>query len=242
MEEKAMSSVEVLAQAYNEWEGSADGSPSSWHQVGSHFLDSLRDNGYRVVEIDPAVKFQDQYAINKLVQKAIDHRKMGIPLSAQIAEELQAAGFTLTPSRIPDPIFTQDVGELKASRIGSGFKVQSFKVHKRHMLAALFGEEHPHGYPHGQARRIIEIILPRVVRRYLEKSKDYGENAQTLGLKGQFADINRKFVKLKRAWWDDKELHSESAEEVAEDMIAHLLLSLLFLDEKKSEVDDDEDS
>jgi hypothetical protein len=90
-------------------------------------------------------------------------------------------------------------------------------------------------YPTEQARRIVEGILPRVICRFIAKNRDYGENAQTLGLRGQFADLHRKYGKLRRAWWEGEQLYSESDTEVAEDMIAHLLLALLFAADRDDE-------
>lgn len=106
------------------------------------------------------------------------------------------------------------------------------------MQTLLFGHQDPPKYPTYQARTIVEVVLPRVIGRFLQKNSDYGENAQELGLKGQFADIWRKVGKLRAAWWEGKELKSEPATEVAEDLIAHLLLALYFAD---PEVDDWED-
>jgi hypothetical protein len=83
-------------------------------------------------------------------------------------------------------------------------------------------------FPTGQARRVCLEILPGVISLFLQKNVDYDENAQTLGYKGQFADIHRKYTKLYRGWWLGLPLRSEPAAEVAQDMIAHLLLGLLF--------------
>lgn len=91
------------------------------------------------------------------------------------------------------------------------------------------------GFPTLQAARVLQEILPPALERFLEKNKDYGDAAVHLGAKGQFADMNRKYWKIKAELWDGKRLESEPIEEVLEDMIGHCLLTLLFLrDEQKA--------
>jgi hypothetical protein len=90
-------------------------------------------------------------------------------------------------------------------------------------------------FPTEQARRVCVEILPGVLALFLRKNRDYRENAQTLGHKGQFADIHRKYTKLYLGWWEGIPLESEPAEEVAADMIAHLLLGLLFVADEESD-------
>jgi hypothetical protein len=74
--------------------------------------------------------------------------------------------------------------------------------------------------------RALDYELPFVIMRFARSSKDYGDGAQKLGLKGQFADINRKVLKLERALWDDVPLVGEPIEVVLQDLIAHCLLTL----------------
>jgi hypothetical protein len=81
------------------------------------------------------------------------------------------------------------------------------------------------GIPHEQALRIIRDILPKVLELYLEKAKDYPAWPD-LGVKGEFVEIWRKTHKLKLSVWDDQEMVSEGAMEIAKDQIAHLLLML----------------
>lgn len=102
-------------------------------------------------------------------------------------------------------------------------------------VKSLLGLESGWKFPTEQARRVCVEILPGVLALFLRKNRDYRENAQTLGFKGQFADIHRKYTKLKRGWWDGIPLESEPAEEVAADMIAHLLLGLLFVTDEESD-------
>lgn len=78
---------------------------------------------------------------------------------------------------------------------------------------------------------LLEILmdhLPEFLELFIRKNSEYGENAQTLGAKGQFADIWRKIGKLKTGLWDDKEhlLTSESVDEILLDLIGHCFLTL----------------
>jgi hypothetical protein len=58
--------------------------------------------------------------------------------------------------------------------------------------------------------RIMDSLVQPTLERFAHKSLDYGDGAQTLGIRGQFADINRKVLKLKRAMWDGVPLTDES--------------------------------
>lgn len=75
--------------------------------------------------------------------------------------------------------------------------------------------------------RIMDNIMPALVHRMVEKEKDYGDAYRHLGSRGQFSDINRKYWKLKRAVWDEKELVGEDVDEILDDIIAHCLLMKL---------------
>lgn len=62
---------------------------------------------------------------------------------------------------------------------------------------------------------------------FVERNKKYGESANRLGMRGQYADINRKVVLLERWIWDGVEPEgSEGIVEVCEDLIGHLLLTI----------------
>lgn len=84
-----------------------------------------------------------------------------------------------------------------------------------------------------QQQRIVENIVPNVLAMYLRKSQDYGDTAESLGERGQFADMHRKFGKLKRALWDGQVLHGESTRDILFDMIGHCLLTIDFLEQKE---------
>jgi hypothetical protein len=90
----------------------------------------------------------------------------------------------------------------------------------------------PDAYATAQAAKIFQDILPSVLDRFLVKNADYGDTADFLGAKGQFADINPKFWKLKKALWDGEKLHGEPVEEILADLIGHCLLTLYFLDKE----------
>jgi hypothetical protein len=86
-------------------------------------------------------------------------------------------------------------------------------------------------YATDQARVIFSEVLPVALERFVRKNADYGSTAKFLGARGQFADINPKFWKLKRALWDGEQLIGESTEEILYDLIGHCLLTLYFLDQ-----------
>jgi hypothetical protein len=94
------------------------------------------------------------------------------------------------------------------------------------------------GIPHEQCGRILTGSLQDAVKLFVRRQAEYGESANHLGAKGQFADINRKFWKLKRLMWDEnvpEDAISESAEEVLMDFIGHALLGIHFLRQEKQE-------
>ena len=84
-----------------------------------------------------------------------------------------------------------------------------------------------------QLDRICETHIPRFIELFSAKNEEYGENAFVLGVKGQYADMHRKFPKLKRALWDDEPLVHEPVEEVLMDLIGHCFLTLDLLAQEK---------
>lgn len=89
----------------------------------------------------------------------------------------------------------------------------------------------------GAYRVINEEIAPRVLEHFKAKQHDYrgGPAFLFLGSKGQFSDMNRKFWKLYAAIWEGQELDGEQPDEIAADMIGHLLLLLYTLQQEASE-------
>lgn len=85
--------------------------------------------------------------------------------------------------------------------------------------------------PQSAYSHINEVIIPEVIELFKSKQRDYsgGPAFMFLGTKGQFSDLNRKFWKLYAAVWEGKELEHEQPDEIAADMIGHLLLLIFGL-------------
>lgn len=77
-----------------------------------------------------------------------------------------------------------------------------------------------------QVKDIIDEHMPVWLDLFQMKSREYGEAAFELGAKAQFVDMNRKFVKLKAALWEEKELTTEGIDEILLDLIGHCFLTL----------------
>ena len=80
-----------------------------------------------------------------------------------------------------------------------------------------------------QVIALIEQDLPEFLELFISKSREYGDdNKFVLGSRGQFADMWRKFGKLKTGMWDGKEsqLTSEGVDEILLDLIGHCFLTL----------------
>lgn len=74
-------------------------------------------------------------------------------------------------------------------------------------------------------------IADRCLKLFLEKSKDYGdESHEFMGAVGQFSDIYRKIIKLKRALVDGVELQGEQPVEILMDLVAHCWLTIAMLE------------
>jgi hypothetical protein len=70
-------------------------------------------------------------------------------------------------------------------------------------------------------------IMPEWLALFARKNRDYGSgSAYELGVRGQYSDIHRKMIKLKRAMWDGEQLDFEDTEEIIKDLISHLFLTL----------------
>ena len=99
------------------------------------------------------------------------------------------------------------------------------------LLVSLNGDETD------ELRNILLQQLPEFLDLFIRKNREYGENAQTLGPKGQFADIWRKIAKLKTGLWEGKEdqLTSEGVDEILRDLIGHCLLTLSMRSREREE-------
>jgi muconolactone delta-isomerase len=89
--------------------------------------------------------------------------------------------------------------------------------------------------------RIEKYIGPEAMQRFLSKSKDYGEEHQHLGVKGQFSDIWRKVGKLKRALWEDIPMEHEDPIEMLQDLIGHCYLTIDLLNEEHRKLQQETD-
>ena len=70
-------------------------------------------------------------------------------------------------------------------------------------------------------------IMPEWLALFQRKNRDYGSgSAYDLGVRGQYSDIHRKMIKLKRAMWDGHDLDFEDTDEIIKDLISHLFLTL----------------
>lgn len=91
------------------------------------------------------------------------------------------------------------------------------------------------------SKHIFRKFLPVWSDLFLRKNADYGETGDLLGSRGQFADMWRKFGKLKRAMWDGEALTGEQPEEIIMDLIGHCFLSLYYIEvEKDAAIDREE--
>jgi len=71
------------------------------------------------------------------------------------------------------------------------------------------------------------------VKRFREKSSDYGDVFKELGIAGQYSDMHRKMYKLKRAMWEGEELKGEPPEEILSDLFGNILISIYLYEEAK---------
>lgn len=80
-----------------------------------------------------------------------------------------------------------------------------------------------------QAERCIEIMVA-AMSLFISKNAGYGEpDGDDLGSAGQWADMHRKIKLIKRHLWDKEPwTHHEPFEQVCEELIGHLLLTIDF--------------
>jgi hypothetical protein len=91
------------------------------------------------------------------------------------------------------------------------------------------------------AQRITVRLVQEFIEQFLEKNKDYTskpmpgfpegfENADVLGIQGQFAELWRKIWKLRKSLWEGEELVGEQPREVLMDLIGHCFLAIDMID------------
>jgi hypothetical protein len=74
---------------------------------------------------------------------------------------------------------------------------------------------------------ILTVYGPQALLHHATAAMHYGDNAaNALGPAGQFADIWRKIMPLRRAMWEGAELTREEPEEILRDLVGHVLLAL----------------
>lgn len=81
-----------------------------------------------------------------------------------------------------------------------------------------------------EMRSILKEHLPKWLELFATKNAEYGGGSSfELGPRGQFSDMYRKMIKLKRGLWEDKEdeLVSEGVDEILLDFIGHCFLTLV---------------
>lgn len=85
-----------------------------------------------------------------------------------------------------------------------------------------------------ELQAIVRWLMPEWLELFAKKNSDYGAgSAFELGVRGQYSDIHRKMIKLKRAMWDGEELKFEGSEEIIRDLIGHLFLTLHMMEVQK---------
>lgn len=82
----------------------------------------------------------------------------------------------------------------------------------------------------GDAKKIIDELVPEWGHMFVRKNAGYGEMHQDLGVKAQYVDMHRKVRKLKRALWDLQDIGDESPREVLMDLIGHCFLTIALID------------
>jgi hypothetical protein len=85
----------------------------------------------------------------------------------------------------------------------------------------------------GDSRELHDIIvhlLPNWATLFARKNADYGAGSSfELGIRGQYSDIHRKVLKLRRFMWEGETPEFEGVEEVIHDLISHLFLTLFMI-------------
>lgn len=67
---------------------------------------------------------------------------------------------------------------------------------------------------------------------FMDKQRDYGDRADDLGVPGQYAELSRKMIKLRRVMWEGHPLVGEPPREVVLDLIGHLFLTLKLMEQQ----------
>lgn len=78
---------------------------------------------------------------------------------------------------------------------------------------------------------ILMELLPEIDAHLRIAGQHYGyETHRDLGMRGQYCDLYRKFIVLRRTMWDGEETTRESLREILRDLIGHSLLTIAMID------------
>ena len=78
------------------------------------------------------------------------------------------------------------------------------------------------------------ILVEQMCKTKLDATKRYGQVCGTLGSKGLFCDLNRKYQRIKRWVWEgQKEATSENIEDALFDNAIYSLLMIMELRQEK---------
>ena len=83
------------------------------------------------------------------------------------------------------------------------------------------------------AKKMINEQMPEILKIKVDASLRYGENTLPLGLKGLFADLNRKHERLRQWLWEGKRDTSESIVETLRDAAIYNILGIMALESRK---------
>jgi len=149
---------------------------------------------------------------------------------------------SLFPAYTPPPLYCEHCGRMEcdfwhcpALRIGDMMDMDlSGPGEFNRAMAADLGDDPDGDQDQWYAtplQHILNDLVPEWVVYFRDKNLDYGEDgADELGLGGQYADLNRKMLKLKRALWDGQELKGEQPREILLDFIGHCFLTIDMID------------
>lgn len=81
------------------------------------------------------------------------------------------------------------------------------------------------------AKRIVNEHMSEIMLIKVDATKRYGTDVAPLGMRGLFADLNRKFTRIHRFIWDGEESTSENIKDTLYDLAVYSILSAMALDE-----------
>lgn len=165
---------------------------------------------------------QDEHEIDcEGVVRHIQHIENQVKIAASARDEYLGS--------VLGPIKDVGVSGAKIHDVGfaiqGGMVVESFPQENRVVIDLGHHQEIS-----AQAERVLDEAREALLV-FLEKNKGYGSTAYVLGARGQYADMNRKFGKLKHTLWDGNEAVGEGVIEMLQDLAGHVLLTIDFIKE-----------